>query len=195
MEKDEDGEYLATPFSTISASQALFRAHSTRSPAGAYFIDRDGTHFRHVLNFLRGTFDVSAVPESGLGELRAEAEFYRLPELVTALSTMTFTQNAEFKGLFFHLGTDGGRRPFANPTLDGSVTVVASNPANVTGTVAALVGRGEGQSGYCNSANGFSMTVTLRQRFEASGYSLKWASASGCHVPANWVLEGSCPLT
>ena len=50
---------------------------------GAYFIDRDGTHFRHILNFLRsGNGPPENVLETEKEELIREAEFYMLGCLV-----------------------------------------------------------------------------------------------------------------
>lgn len=51
---------------------------------GAYFIDRDGTHFRYVLNYLRdGGFRAGSLPADPcfLGELCTEAEYYQLAGL------------------------------------------------------------------------------------------------------------------
>jgi hypothetical protein len=47
-----------------------------------FFIDRDATHFRHILNYLRGSPSFPST-ESGMNELGAEADFYCLPELKT----------------------------------------------------------------------------------------------------------------
>lgn len=50
------------------------------------FIDRDGKHFRHILNWLRDGDGV--LPELDTPTYRAllkEAEYYRLPEMVKAL--------------------------------------------------------------------------------------------------------------
>jgi hypothetical protein len=46
---------------------------------GAYFIDRDGRHFYHVLNFLRDpvSFKLSFdMPDTQISELAVEATFY-----------------------------------------------------------------------------------------------------------------------
>lgn len=43
-------------------------------------IDRDGTHFRHILNYLRGASVLPRDP-SHLEELKVEADFYCLSEL------------------------------------------------------------------------------------------------------------------
>ena len=48
---------------------------------GSYFIDRDGTYFRHILNYLRGRILIpSDLPEDKniLKELRHEVDFYQL---------------------------------------------------------------------------------------------------------------------
>ena len=60
---------------------------------GAYFIDRDGTHFREILNFLRGPSD--STPESiekrhtpgTLDELKVEADFYGLKDVMFPKTT------------------------------------------------------------------------------------------------------------
>lgn len=44
-----------------------------------YFIDRDPTHFRHILNALRGSPTFPPSP-SALRELEMEAAFYLMPE-------------------------------------------------------------------------------------------------------------------
>jgi hypothetical protein len=52
---------------------------------GAIFIDRDGTHFRYILNYLRdGVFNAPHEP-SILRELLQEAEFYQIGGLIAIL--------------------------------------------------------------------------------------------------------------
>lgn len=51
---------------------------------GTFTVDRDPTHFRHILNFLRGAPSYPR-DEQGLDELVAEADFYGLPNLVRHL--------------------------------------------------------------------------------------------------------------
>eukprot|EP01032_Pedospumella_encystans_P008192 gene8192-9751_t len=50
---------------------------------GYHFIDRDGTHFRYILNFLRSpeTFELD-LAGSALKELKSECEYYGLEELM-----------------------------------------------------------------------------------------------------------------
>ena len=60
---------------------------------GSIFIDRDGTHFRHILNFFRDG-RVPDLPEPHRSELRAEAEYYRVGEVVAGLSRLSKEQVA-----------------------------------------------------------------------------------------------------
>ncbi len=56
---------------------------------GSYFIDRDGTHFRYILNYLRdGGFKEGTLPTDRgfLNELLTEAEYYQIAGLVGHLS-------------------------------------------------------------------------------------------------------------
>ena len=55
---------------------------------GSFFIDRDGTHFRYILNYLRdGEGVIESFPKSVdiLLELNREAEFYQLEGLASVL--------------------------------------------------------------------------------------------------------------
>ena len=55
---------------------------------GSFFIDRDGIHFRHILNYLRnGEEVVEFIPKSPdvLSELVCEAKFYQLDGLASLL--------------------------------------------------------------------------------------------------------------
>lgn len=75
LTKIEDS-FLATMFSG--------RYNLQREGDGSFFIDRDGTNFRFILNYLRdGEGSVDIIPDNMklLQELISEAEFYRLPVL------------------------------------------------------------------------------------------------------------------
>lgn len=77
------GTLFETSCDTLMQKNTFFRAlvehETTMSPP--YFIDRDPTHFRHILNFLRGT---PSFPDtaSQIKELSNEADFYSIPQLV-----------------------------------------------------------------------------------------------------------------
>lgn len=60
-----------------------------RGEDGAIFIDRDGTHFRFILNYLR-TGKIT-LPEGGtaLKELMEEAEFYQIQGILDELKSLT----------------------------------------------------------------------------------------------------------
>ena len=66
---------------------AMFSGRFDSKPVedGSYFIDRDGTHFRYILNYLRTGQLV--VPEDKIvrRELLTEAEFYQVQGIIDEL--------------------------------------------------------------------------------------------------------------
>ena len=52
---------------------------------GSYFIDRDGTHFRYILNYLRTGQLIVPKDEIIREELLAEAEFYQVEGIIETL--------------------------------------------------------------------------------------------------------------
>ena len=95
MELNIGGVHFTTSVVTLtqeadSVLSAMFNGHNAvhRDKDGSYFIDRDGTHFRYILNFLReGATAVDSFPENPglLKELLTEAKYYHLGSLITAL--------------------------------------------------------------------------------------------------------------
>ncbi len=73
-----------------SMLHAMFSGRFETKPSedGSYFIDRDGTHFRYILNYLRTGQLI--VPQDELvrirEELLAEAEFYQVEGIIKALT-------------------------------------------------------------------------------------------------------------
>ena len=69
---------------------AMFSGRFETKPSedGSYFIDRDGTHFRYILNYLRTGQLI--VPKDELirirEELLAEADFYQVQGIIKALT-------------------------------------------------------------------------------------------------------------
>ena len=59
--------------------------HALISEGGSYFIDRDGTHFRYILNYLRTGSVTSPADPTAKNELAVEADYYCLSALATAL--------------------------------------------------------------------------------------------------------------
>ncbi|XP_052096232.1 uncharacterized protein LOC127731248 [Mytilus californianus] len=85
------GEKFTTSLTTLTNVQDsvfvhLFCGTYIAKPGkdGSYFFDRDGTHFRHILNYLRnGPKAIASIPdeESVLEETLSDAKYYILPEL------------------------------------------------------------------------------------------------------------------
>ena len=71
---------------------AMFSGRFDSKPAedGSYFIDRDGTHFRYILNYLRTGQLV--VPEDKIirRELLTEAEFYQIQGIIDEMKACPF---------------------------------------------------------------------------------------------------------
>ena len=87
------GQHFATSVQTLtkdpnSMLAAMFSGRFDMKPSedGSFFIDRDGTHFRFILNFLRT--GKLTLPEGAtfIKELEEEAEFYQIQGLIDALS-------------------------------------------------------------------------------------------------------------
>ena len=88
------GQYFTTSRQTLrsdpkSMLAAMFSGrHKLETTGdGSFFIDRDGTHFRYILNYLRN--DELILPEGAtfLKELEAEAKFYQLQGILNALKS------------------------------------------------------------------------------------------------------------
>jgi hypothetical protein len=85
---DVGGHKFTTSRQTLTSMQDTYlssmfsgRFELATDAENAYFIDRDGTHFRHILNFLRDpvNFTVSSdMTESQRKELEVEGRFYGL---------------------------------------------------------------------------------------------------------------------
>ena len=91
------GQHFTTSLQTLtkdtgSMLHAMFSGRFDTKPAedGSYFIDRDGTNFRYILNYLRtGRL---LLPEDKLvrKELLEEAEFYQIRQMINGLKPPSF---------------------------------------------------------------------------------------------------------
>ena len=77
--------------------------HSVRQEEdGSYFIDRDGTYFRYILNYLRdGGFKEGVLPVDSpevLGEILNEAEYYQIQSLVELIMEALYPEEEEEEG-------------------------------------------------------------------------------------------------
>ena len=97
------GQHFTTSVQTLtkdpnSMLAAMFSGKFEMQPSedGSFFIDRDGTHFRFILNFLRT--GKLTLPEGATftKELEEEAEFYQIQGLIEALrdAKLTVTNKA-----------------------------------------------------------------------------------------------------
>jgi len=80
--RQDKGSMLAAMFSGTGFDM-------TPSEDGSYFIDRDGTHFRHILNYLRGCFVKDGLSQDVLRELAIEVDFYQLKGMYLMLCPPT----------------------------------------------------------------------------------------------------------
>ena len=82
-------------FVSGSMLHAMFSGRFDTKPSedGSYFIDRDGTHFRYILNYLRTGQLV--VPEDKIirKELLIEAEFYQVEGIINGLTARPFNDS------------------------------------------------------------------------------------------------------
>ena len=80
-----------------SMLHAMFSGRFDTKPGedGSYFIDRDGTHFRYILNYLR-TGEL-IVPDDKIvhKELLAEAKFYQVEGIIEELTPKPFSTDSE----------------------------------------------------------------------------------------------------
>ena len=83
VELNVGGHYFCTSLSTLlsrpdSFFADIFKRKAELASAGKpIFIDRDGTYFRYILNYLRGCSDLPS-DKQFLREMLAEANFYQL---------------------------------------------------------------------------------------------------------------------
>ena len=95
------GQHFTTSVQTLtkdpnSMLASMFSGRFDMKPSedGSFFIDRDGTHFRFILNFLRT--GKLTLPEGATftKELEEEAEFYQIQGLIDALRAAKLTVKA-----------------------------------------------------------------------------------------------------
>ena len=94
------GQYFTTSLQTLTKDKgsmlhAMFSGRFDTKPGedGSYFIDRDGTHFRYILNYLRTGYLL--VPDDKLirKEILEEAEFYQIRGIVGELCPPPFLRS------------------------------------------------------------------------------------------------------
>ena len=85
------GHYFSTTLGTLRSSNSMLlimvseRFEQKPEEDGAFFIDRDGRHFRSILNYLRTTELSFPEGETAFRELQAEAQFYQIQGILDKL--------------------------------------------------------------------------------------------------------------
>jgi len=94
------GQHFSTSLQTLtkdtgSLLHAMFsgRFDSKSAEDGSYFIDRDGTHFRYILNYLRTGHLLLPDEKLVRKELLEEAEFYQIRGIVDKLCPQPFLES------------------------------------------------------------------------------------------------------
>lgn len=93
---DVGGHVFSTSLTTLrrdpeSMLAVMFSGrHELVEEDGTFFLDRDGTYFRHILNFLRDGFQPDTLPQEEvvLKQIQAEANYYQLNGLVEAVESI-----------------------------------------------------------------------------------------------------------
>ena len=90
------GHFFTTSLQTLtkdpnSMLAAMFSGKFEMKPSedGSFFIDRDGTHFRFILNYLRNGELILPEGATFLKELEAEAKFYQIQGILDELKPKT----------------------------------------------------------------------------------------------------------
>ena len=96
------GQHFTTTVQTLTKDPdsmlgAMFSGRFPMKPSddGAFFIDRDGTYFRYILNYLRD--GKLSLPEGAtvIEEIEAEAEFYQIQGILEELGKPSPSKSAD----------------------------------------------------------------------------------------------------
>jgi len=195
---DVGGKYFKTTISTLHKDQHSLLAQMfslsgfqlPREQDGSYFIDRDGEHFQHILNYLRGCFAVDGLDRATLNEILYEAEFYQMRGLYEYLRPNSPRPPAPRmgsqpvgNGVLYQLG--GGNVNWVNPATTGKIAVSGT----FEGLINMIGRRPDKTTGSCHDARGKYLmvdlkTAKLRPTHCSMGYS------GTCHTGASWSLSG-----
>jgi len=169
------GQLFSTSLETMkkdpgSMLHAMFSGRFDTKPAedGSYFIDRDGTHFRYILNYLRTGQLV--VPEDKIvrKELLTEAEFYQVQGIIDELKPCPFEGSSI-------LSTE--QRQTLTDWLKGTLTSSSHNYALIYR--ASRNGWGAANFHSCCDRKGPTVTVVKSGNYIFGGYTEQhWESTS-----------------
>jgi len=94
VELNVGGKYFTTSLETLitrepeSMLTKMFSGtwNLRRDSTGRIFIDRDGSLFKHILNYLRD--GIERIPTNMMEQLLPEAKFYQLHQLIVAIESL-----------------------------------------------------------------------------------------------------------
>ncbi|CAM2724539.1 unnamed protein product [Rotaria socialis] len=100
------GQLFSTTIETLTKEKCLFTKmfsgqYDLREHQGATFIDRDPTHFRTLLNYLRTNTFIKPKSSEDYNELCLEAEYYQITTLINQLRTETVVIKNSVEKLLF----------------------------------------------------------------------------------------------
>ncbi|CAF3578872.1 unnamed protein product [Adineta steineri] len=100
------GQLFTTTMETLTKEECLFTKmfngrYDLQECQGAIFIDRDSTHFRVLLNYLRTNVFIEPKSAEDRTELLLEAEYYQIPSLIIKLKKDTITTATIVEKLLF----------------------------------------------------------------------------------------------
>ena len=170
------------------------RHQLTKDPAtDAYFIDRDGVVFRHILNYLRRGRLLIPEDDAVLArEVLEEARYFQIRSLVDLLrprkQRFVYASDGDTNGLFYHLGTAGGTRQWINPAVGGEVKIRASK--TMSGPAEGIVGREAVAGGICTDSRSQHVEIDIGpdRLLLLTHYTLRKGQCCGL---GNWLVQGS----
>jgi len=164
-----------------------------REHDGSYFIDRDGEHFQHILNFLRGCFTQEGLDRATLNEIAYEAEFYQMRSLYELLRPNASARSVGTRmssqpvgnGVLCQIG--GGSANWNNPATTGKVALSGTFDGLIN-----MIGRyPDKKTGSCHDARGKFLVLDLKSaKLRPTHCSMAYSGT--CHTGASWSLHG-CP--
>merc|ERR1719482_1404988 len=122
-------ETLKSVEDSFFSSLASGRVPQKREKDGSIFIDRNPKHFQYVLDYLRCNGEGFTPPTSKTAqdELRAEADFYGLPDLAMSLRRLCISSN--------HLMTIGKKGAVLSGNRFGAAMLDVRDPDNFAVTL------------------------------------------------------------
>lgn len=130
---DVGGHVYSTSLSTLTRDKSSMlavmfsgRHKLVQSKENTYFIDRDGTHFRYILNYLRGDLHLDTFPDdvTVLKEIQREADYFQLSglfEMIKSILTPT-PQPVDYSQDYIDCLLNTGPKNLASSCMDHKIS-------------------------------------------------------------------------